>query len=81
MGPRAAASGPTQRTGAPFDAASLEEVEGFYAHLERNLVQAGFLDPAQPKRLMARIRRLFARARLEAQELNILQGMLTALRK
>lgn len=61
--------------------ASFEDVEFFYQRLEQMLVETEFLDPAQPKRLMARLRRLFARARLEAQELNILQGMLTALRK
>jgi tRNA/rRNA methyltransferase len=61
--------------------ASFEDVEFFYQRLEQILVETEFLDPAQPKRLMARLRRMFARARLEAQELNILQGMLTALRK
>lgn len=61
--------------------ATFEDVEYFYQRLEKMLVETEFLDPEQPKRLMARLRRLFARARLEAQELNILQGMLTALRK
>lgn len=73
-----AAAQPAPRADQPFDAASLEEVEGFYAHLERNLVQSGFLDPAQPKRLMERLRRLFGRARLEREEVNILRGVLTA---
>jgi tRNA/rRNA methyltransferase len=35
-----------------------------------------FLDPRQPKRLLARLRRLFARARLEKEEVNILRGIL-----
>ena len=42
------------------------------------MVQSGFLDPTQPKRLMRRMRRLFARTRLEKEEVNILRGLLTA---
>ncbi len=72
------AAGAPPRPGTGFDAASLEEVEAFFAHLERNLVVSGFLDPAQPKRLMERLRRLFGRARLEREEVNILRGILTA---
>ena len=61
--------------------ATLEEVEGYYAHLERAMVDAGFLDPAQPKRLMERIRRLYARAGLEREEVQFLRGMLAAFEK
>ena len=59
--------------------ASFEEVEGFYGHLEQAMVASGFLDPASPKRLMLRLRRLFARSRLEREEVNILRGILTSL--
>ncbi|MGB7540510.1 MAG: RNA methyltransferase [Burkholderiales bacterium] len=55
-----------------------EEVENFYAHLERSLCASGFLDPKNPRRLMQRLRRLFARSRLEKEEVNILRGMLSA---
>ncbi len=55
-----------------------EEVEGLMAHLERAATASGFLDPAQPKRLMPRMRRLFARAGLEKEEVNILRGMLSS---
>lgn len=58
--------------------ASFEEVEGFYAHLEQVMVASCFLDPASPKRLMHRLRRLFARSRLEREEVNILRGILTS---
>jgi TrmH family RNA methyltransferase len=61
-------------------AASHEEVEGFYAHLEQTMIDTGFLDPSNPKRLMQRMRRLFARARLEKEEVNILRGVLAAAR-
>lgn len=56
-----------------------EALEGFYAHLERVLLGSGFLDPAQPGRLMIRLRRLFSRARLEREEVSILRGILKAL--
>jgi len=75
-----AASGGAARVseGGASQPASVEELEALFAHLEQNLVQAGFLDPAQPRRLMERLRRLFGRARLEREEVNVLRGILTA---
>ncbi len=61
--------------------AGFEDVERFYQHLERILIETGFLDPEHPKRLMHRLRRLFARTRLEKEEVNILRGILTAVQK
>lgn len=63
-------------SGAP---ASLDEVEGFYKHLETAMWQSGFIKPDRPTRLNAKIRRLFGRAALEREEVNILRGILTAL--
>lgn len=60
------------------DVASLQEIEGFHHHLEQVMISSGFLDPEQPKHLMRRIRRLFARTRLEKEEVNILRGLLAA---
>lgn len=60
--------------------ATHDEVEGFYRHLEEVFNASGFLDPHEPKRLMQRMRRLFARARLEKEEVNILRGFLRAMR-
>ena len=59
-----------------LDLATFEEIEHFYQHLEMTLVKIGFLDPEEPKRLMQRMRRLFARSRLEKTEVNILRGIL-----
>jgi tRNA/rRNA methyltransferase len=59
--------------------ASHEEVEGFYRHLETVMVEVGFHDPEHPRKLMPRLRRLFARAGLEPEEVNILRGLLKAL--
>lgn len=61
--------------------ATFEEVEGFYEHLERTMVEVGFLDPEHPKKLMPRLRRLFARAQLEKEEVNILRGILKSFHK
>jgi len=62
------------------DAATLlaanEDVEGFYQHLEETLIKIGFLNAIAPGRLMQRIRRIYARARLEKEEVNILRGIL-----
>jgi tRNA (cytidine32/uridine32-2'-O)-methyltransferase len=60
---------------APFS--TVENMERYYAHLEETLVQIGFLDPAAPRQLMARLRRLYNRVRLDEMELNILRGILT----
>lgn len=69
---------PINEAGLP---ATHEEVEGLMGHLEAAAVTSGFLDPAQPKRLMPRMRRLFARAAPEKEEVLILRGMLAALMK
>lgn len=59
--------------------ASAEQVEGMFAHLEQALVEIEFLDPDNPKKLMPRLRRLFSRAQLETEEVNILRGIATQL--
>jgi tRNA/rRNA methyltransferase len=55
--------------------ASSDEIEGMYTHLEQALVALDFLDPANPKKLMSRLRRLFSRSGLEHEEVNILRGI------
>jgi tRNA/rRNA methyltransferase len=65
--------------GTPPMLAPHEDVESFYAYLESLLGGSGFFDPQHPRKLMPRIRRLFARAGLEREELNILRGMVKAL--
>ena len=62
-------------------AASLGAVDGLFAHLEKVLVRIGFLDPAHPKKLMQRLRRLFGRTRLENEEVAILRGICTQIEK
>ena len=55
--------------------AASDEIESMYAHLESALVALEFLDPANPKKLMSRLRRLFARSGLEREEVNIVRGI------
>ncbi|MGH8496755.1 MAG: RNA methyltransferase [Gammaproteobacteria bacterium] len=58
--------------------ASAEELRLLFEHLERVLLKSGFLDPERPRLLMRRLIRLFQRAGLDRNELNILRGILTA---
>ena len=78
---RIAALGATVRksSGKPPEHATYEEVERFYEHLEKSLLAAGFLNPRNPKKLMARLRRLFGRTQLEQEEVNILRGVVKTL--
>jgi tRNA/rRNA methyltransferase len=57
--------------------ATNEELERFYAHLEETLLHIGYLNPSAPKKLFERMRRLYSRARLEKEEVNLLRGVLT----
>ena len=58
-----------------------EDIERFYQHLEQTLLHTGFINPHHPGQIMGRLRRLFTRARIEQQELNILRGILTSIDK
>ncbi|TDY23237.1 tRNA/rRNA methyltransferase [Paraburkholderia sp. BL6665CI2N2] len=55
--------------------AASDEIESMFTHLESALVAIDFLDPANPKKLMSRLRRLFARSGLEREEVNIVRGI------
>lgn len=57
--------------------AAHQQVEGFMGHLEKTLHEIGFFTTQNPARMMQRLRRLYARARLEADEINILRGILS----
>ncbi len=71
---------PVPTLAVPFSSATAtrDEIEGFFGHLERVMVVTGFHDPAQPKRLLPKLRRLFGRTALEKDEINILRGILAA---
>lgn len=59
----------------PVDGAQMDLL---FEHLEETLLDLEFLNPKQPKKLMARLRRLFNRARPDQNEMNILRGILRA---
>jgi len=59
--------------------ASHEDIERLHVHLESVLAGIGFFDRDNPKRLLPRLRRLVARARLEREEVQILRGILRAI--
>jgi TrmH family RNA methyltransferase len=66
------------RIGEDREAIDANDLEHLYKHFEESLVTIGFLDPDQPKNLMRRLRRLFNRADMDRNELQILHGILRA---
>ena len=59
-----------------FAPATHDEIEALHAHARRTLTAMRFLKPDNPRRLLPRLRRLFGRAALEREEVNILRGIL-----
>lgn len=62
-------------------AATAREMQYLYAHLEQVLDEVRFIDRTQGGHLMGRLRRLFNRAGLDRNEMNILRGILTAVQQ
>lgn len=56
--------------------ATQEEVAGLLEHFERVAIAIDFLDPKHPKKLMPRLKRLFAKAQLDKEEVHLLRGFL-----
>ena len=69
------------RIGEKRESINADDLEHLYKHFEDSLITIGFLDPEQPKNLMRRLRRLFNRAELDRNELQILHGILRAAEK
>ncbi|MBM3350514.1 MAG: RNA methyltransferase [Betaproteobacteria bacterium] len=61
----------------PLELASQEDLERFYQHMQEVLAEIGYINPRAPKKLFERIRRIYARSRLEKEEVNLLRGILT----
>lgn len=74
-----AQAAPPAAVGSETPLATADEMERLYEHLESAALETGFLDPANPKHLMRRLRRLFNRAQPDQNEVNILRGLLSAL--
>lgn len=60
------------------DYPTAENLEHFFAHTERLYTELGFI---RNDAVMLKLRRLYQRAELESNELNLLRGMLTAVEK
>ena len=59
--------------------ATPRQMEMFFSHLEEVMIEADFRDRTQSgTHLMGRIRRMFNRAELDGNEVNILRGILTS---
>jgi len=56
----------------------LEQMENFFEHLSLTLTDLDFMDQRRSDKLMRRLRRLFHRASPDADEMNILRGILSA---
>jgi tRNA/rRNA methyltransferase len=63
----------------PGDRADAQALAGLLAHWEQALVAVGFLDPAAPRKLMARLNQLFNRSQLTVEEIHILRGVAKAM--
>ncbi len=61
----------------PIQLAQAEQLERMFEHMEKTLLDIGFLDSNNPKRIMKGLRRLFGRSELDEREVSILQGMLS----
>jgi tRNA/rRNA methyltransferase len=55
--------------------AQSEQLEKMFEHMEKTLLEIGFLDPVNPKKIMRGLRRLFGRSQLDEREVRILQGI------
>lgn len=51
------------------------QMQQFFPHLEQMLADIHFMDPANPRLLPTRLRRLFGRIRLDRMEYNLLRGV------
>jgi len=58
--------------------ASVEQMEGFFLHLEQALHDFRFLQAGREDKMMRRLRRLFHRAGPDQREVNILRGILSS---
>jgi tRNA/rRNA methyltransferase len=57
--------------------AKAEQLERMFEHMERTLLNIGFLEVENPKRIMRVLRRLLGRSEMEEREVQILQGILS----
>lgn len=64
-----------------FQLATQAEIDAMFVHMEQTLAAVGFYNAANPRRLFARLRRLFNRTRLEREEVDIFRGIFKAVQR
>jgi tRNA (cytidine32/uridine32-2'-O)-methyltransferase len=62
-------------------AATSQELEGYFQHLEQVVTATQFLNSKNPGLLMQRLRRIYHRVELSKIEVNILRGILSSVQK
>jgi tRNA/rRNA methyltransferase len=65
---------PRLGSGAPEPAAQAD-VDAMMEHLRHSLLTIGFLDPQSPQRILRKLRRLFGRAGVTDNEVQIVRGI------
>jgi len=58
-----------------LDLADPAAIAAMLEHWREGLVAIGYLDPGNPKKLMPRLQALFARSRLQKEEIDLLRGI------
>lgn len=58
-----------------------DDLESYFEHLTKVMVDVNFLDPENPRYLIPRLRRLYSRSGITRSEMNILRGMLSSIQK
>jgi tRNA/rRNA methyltransferase len=59
----------------PIHLAKAEQLERMFEHMEKTLLQIGFLDSNHPKIIMRVMRNLLGRSQMDEREVQILQGI------
>lgn len=60
---------------------SVDDIDRFHKHMFATLEEIGFINANNPKLIKQRLKRLFAKAELDQNELNIMRGIFTAVDK
>jgi len=59
----------------PVQLAQAEQLERMFKHMEKTLIQIGFLESKHPKKMARALRRLFGRSQIDEREVQMLHGI------
>ncbi len=57
------------------DFASIEKIEDMYTHMQKALTDIGYLDPQNPEHFIGNFRRIFDRAGLTSEDVQVIRGI------